>query len=125
MSRIILALTLFATTPLLGLTQSTGSLNATIIDSQLTAVNFTIRSIVADDVLETLKKKYGPNVAVKRFQIQNGYGATLNYYVAVWAFPNLTVTLLSSTHQSLSDPVGAVTIQIANQVAVPKDKRAL
>ena len=103
----------------------TGKFSATLVDSKLTAVAFTIRSSAADEVLETLKKKYGPNPSVKNYQVQNGYGATLNYYIAVWSFPHLTVIMQSSNHTSLTDSFGTVAIEIPKKEDAPKDNRPL
>lgn len=102
-----------------------GKFYATLADSKLMAVVFTIMTNAADDVLETLKKKYGSNPAVKNYQVQNGYGATLNYYVAVWSFKNLRVMLQSSNHESLTDHFGTVVIEIPREVEAPKEKRPL
>ena len=102
-----------------------GSFSATVTDSKLTAIVFSIKAADADNVLETLKQKYGPKVTIKNFQAQNGYGATMSYYVAVWSFTNLTVTLVSSEHKRLDDPFGFVAIEIPKEVPKPKDNRAL
>jgi|GEM_PF-4209780 len=103
----------------------TGKFNATLVDSKLTAVSFTIATNASDQVFETLKKKYGPNPAVKNYQMQNGYGATQNYYIAVWSFPHLTVIMQSSNHGSLNDPFGTVAIEIPKKEEAPKDNRPL
>jgi len=103
----------------------TGKFNATLVDSKLTAVSFTIATNAADEVFETLKKKYGPNPSVKNQQIQNGYGATQNYYIAVWSFPHLTVIMQSSNHGTFNDPFGTVVIEIPKKEDAPKDNRPL
>lgn len=103
----------------------TGKFSATLVDSKLTAVAFTIATNAADEVFETLKKKYGPNPVVKNYQMQNGYGATQNYYIAVWSFPHLTVIMQSSNHGSLNDPFGTVAIEIPKKEEAPKDNRPL
>lgn len=102
-----------------------GSFGALLADSKLMAITFSIRTSDADEVFETLKKKYGPGVAVKSYQLQNGYGATLNYYIAVWSFPNLIVTMESSEHRSLTDAFGLVSIEIPKPGSAPVDKRPL
>ncbi len=96
-----------------------GSFNASIEDSKLTGVTFTIYTGDADNIFETLKKKYGNNAVVKSYTVQNGYGASLNYYMAVWAFPNLGVLLESSMHRSLSEQFGSVAIEIPKKSAPP------
>ncbi len=102
-----------------------GKFSATLVDSKLTAVAFSIATNAADEVLETLKKKYGPNPAIKNYQVQNGYGATLNYYIAVWSFSNLTVMMQSNDHTSLTDHFGTVAIEIPKKDEAPKDNRPL
>ncbi|WP_183567795.1 hypothetical protein [Mucilaginibacter sp. SP1R1] len=102
-----------------------GVFNAKIEDSKLAMISFDIRTSDAENVVEKLKKKYGPNVAVKNYQIQNGYGATLNYYMAVWAFPNLGVVLESSKHRILSDSFGTVYIELPQKAEQPKNTKEL
>ncbi|MBB6111065.1 hypothetical protein SAMN05421821_11084 [Mucilaginibacter lappiensis] len=104
----------------------TGTFDASVSDSKLIAVYFIIYTGDANNIFETLKKKYGTNVALKNYQMQNGYGATLNYYTAAWGFPNLYVILLSSLHSSLSEQFGKVTIELPQKSdAQPEAKRKL
>lgn len=104
----------------------TGTFDAKIENGKLTSVFFDIYSGDADNVFETLKQKYGTkDIAVKNYQIQNGYGATLNYYVAAWGFPNLWVVLTSSLHRSLSEQFGNVMIGFPIKNEAPKSNRAL
>lgn len=103
-----------------------GEFAAAIEDSKLTFVRFSIKTADADEVFETLKKKYGTNVLVKPFKVQNGYGATLEYYTATWAFKNLHIVLESSFHTSISDLFGSVTIQIPKKTtSTSKNQREL
>jgi len=96
-----------------------GSFNASIEDSKLTAVTFTIYTGDVDNIFAALKKKYGNNAVVKPYTVQNGYGASLNYYMAIWAFPNLGVVLESSLHRSLSEQFGSVTIELPKKPEAP------
>lgn len=103
-----------------------GSFNASIENSKLTAISFTIYTGDADNIFETLKKKYGNNAVVKPYKMQNGYGASLNYYMAIWAFPNLGVVLESSLHRALTEQFGSVIIELPKKNAAPdEDKRKL
>lgn len=102
-----------------------GSFNAKIEDAKLVAVSFVIYTGDANGIFETLKKKYGTNVVVTPNKIQNGYGASLDYYTAVWALSNLAVVLESSSHTSIADQFGNVTIFIPAKVDKPKNERAL
>ena len=96
-----------------------GSFNASVEDSKLTAVTFTIYTGDADNIFAALKKKYGNNAVVKPYTVQNGYGASLNYYMAIWAFPHLGVVLESSMHTSLSEQFGSVTIELPKKGEAP------
>ena len=103
-----------------------GTIEAAIEESKLTVVSFMINTGDADNTFEILKKKYGTNVVVKKSQAQNGYGATLNYYTAVWPFSNLWVMFTSSLHTSLSEQWGQVMIQLPNKKdAQPDNTRKL
>ena len=96
-----------------------------IENSKLALVTFTIYTGDADAIVGELKKKYGTNAVVKNYSVQNGYGATLNYYIAIWGFPNLEVALQSSMHRSLSEQFGNVIIAIPQKTSEPEAKRKL
>jgi hypothetical protein len=98
-----------------------GVFEASVENSKLVEVSFMINTNDADNTLETLKKKYGLNVAVKKYQAQNAYGATLNYYTAIWPFSNLWVILTSSLHTSLSEQWGQVTIELPKKKDLQPD----
>jgi hypothetical protein len=103
-----------------------GSFNAVIENAKFTGAVFSIYTGDANNVFEALKKKYGNNAVVQSYKIQNGYGASLDYYTAVWAFPRLTVLLQSSLHSSLSEQFGNVTIELPKKTAPPSaDQRKL
>ncbi|NHA03222.1 hypothetical protein G7092_05430 [Mucilaginibacter sp. HC2] len=88
------------------------SFTAGILDSKLIGITFKIRSDEANSDLEQLKQKYGNDVSIKRYQLQNGFGATRNCFSATWTFPALTVTLLSADGTTYTSPYGTVTIAI-------------
>lgn len=102
-----------------------GTFDANVEHSKITMISFTIYAGDADAVFQALKNKYGTNVAIKNGAIQNGYGASLNYYLASWSFPNLEVLLQSSLHRSLSEQFGSVTIAIPQKSNEPEAKRKL
>jgi len=96
-----------------------GSFNAVVEDSKLTGVTFLIYTGDANNIFETLKKKYGIGAIVNSYKVQNGYGASLDYYTAVWAFPHLGVLLQSSLHRSLSEQFGSIAIEIPKKSDPP------
>jgi hypothetical protein len=102
-----------------------GRFSAIVKDGKLTAIAFSIRSADANKDFELLKNKYGTNAQVQNYKLQNGYGATMDYYEATWSFPNLWVDLLSSEHHSLNDFFGMITISQALPEQKQVDKRPL
>jgi hypothetical protein len=103
----------------------TGQFDAYVKNGILVAINFTILTRDADKDFEILKKKYGQKVSVQNYKMQNGYGASADYYQAIWPLPNLVVSLTSSMHRSLDDAFGEITIGLPLNTPQKEDKHPL
>jgi hypothetical protein len=103
----------------------TGRIDARVSKGNLTAISFIIYSADANKDFDILTKKYGANAKVQSYKLQNGYGASLDYYQATWDLPGLQVILLSSLHRTLSENFGQVYITQVLAGTKPEDHRPL
>lgn len=72
---------------------SYGTIVATIINGTLEGISFNTRGISDnEDVLVTLKEKYGKPTVLIPTKTQNRLGATFDFYIASWKFDNLDVS---------------------------------
>lgn len=72
------------------------SVSAIILDGKLEGVSFATSGISdADDVLTTLKEKYGKPLSYIPRKVQNRMGASFDAFIAGWTFDNLDVSFFS------------------------------
>jgi hypothetical protein len=102
-----------------------GWFDAIVLNGKLTGIGFDILTADAGKDFDILKNKYGPNVSVQNYTMQNGYGASVDYFEAIWNIPNLRVDLLSSQHRMLSDKFGRIMISLPLAGQQAEDKRPL
>ncbi len=103
-----------------------GHFNATLVDSKLMAASFTIKTADADEVFATLKKKYGTNVTVTPYQLQNGYGANPELLSCRMVFSQskgVDVKQTNTTHSQTF--LVSYSLKYPRRQEEPKEKRAL
>ncbi len=76
----------------------TTGFHAVVIDGVVEEISFATAGLsIQDQVLATLKKKYGPPSSASETTKQNAFGAMFSSHSAVWHFANLKVTFWGST----------------------------